>query len=102
MIASIDIENAHIGKVITLKLPIIEHIEKKLIKFDISHLSNEELELLNLAISEKKELEYTDIEMFFIENDPIPYFGPDYNFFVKDNQMVGYYNRELHPRKGTK
>lgn len=102
MLASVDIENSHTGKLITLKLPVIEHIENKLIRFDVSGLSKEDIELLNLAISERKELEYTDIEMFFIEDDSIPYFGPDYNFFVKDSQLVGYYNRELHPRKGAK
>ena len=100
MIASIDVEDAHTGKVLTLKLPIIEHIENKLIKFDIRSLSKENLELLDLAISEKKDFEYTDIEMIFIDDDPIPYFGTDYNFFIKDNQMFGYYNRELHPRNG--
>ena len=82
IIAHVDIENSRTQKVITLDLPIIEHIENKLIKFDISKLTEQGLSILNIAISERKELSYSDIEMFFIDNDEVPYFGPDYNFFV--------------------
>lgn len=102
MIAHVDIENAHTGKVITYDLPVLDHIEDKYIKIDISSLTNQELEILELAISSKKELEYTDVEMFFIDDETVPNFGPDYDFFIKDNQLVGYCNRDLHPRRVVK
>lgn len=95
MIAKVDIENAKTQKVITLTLPIVEHIENKIIKFDINKLSNKELKMLTLAISEKEELSYTDIEMFYIDEDELPYFGPDYNFYIKDETLVGIYNRDI-------
>lgn len=98
MIAKIDVENAKTGNVITLELPIVEHIENRIIKFDISKLSNSELAVLTLAISEKEELSYTDIEMFYIDDDELPYFGPDYNFYIKDETLVGIYNRDIYKR----
>lgn len=98
MIGHIDIENAHTKKVITLDLPILEHIENRIIKFDLKDLSKDTLDLLLLAISEKKELNYTDIELFYLDEDDIPYFGPDYNFYIKDETLIGYYNRELYTR----
>ncbi len=101
MKASIDIENAMTGEVNTIELNINEYIEDKIIKFDISKLSIQEIELLKYAISNKKENDYIDIEMFFIDNSNIPEFGPDYDFYIKDDELVGVYNREIYVRKGV-
>ena len=99
MKASIDIENSRTQEVKTIEVNVIEHIENKIIKFDIKDLTKEELDILTLAISETKETSYTDIEMFFIDNDEIPYFGPDYNFYIKDNQLIGIYNKDFYSKK---
>jgi len=91
MKASIDIENSKTKKVISLKLNIIEYYEDKKIVFDISNLNNNEIIILKDAISKDKE--YTDIEMFFIDNSNIPEFGPDYNFYINDSNLIGIYNK---------
>ena len=96
--AYIDIENSHTKKVITLEVPIIEHIKNKIIKSDISNLSKEQTSLLENAISELPELSYTDIELFFIDTDNTPNFGPDYDFYIKDNILIGIYNRNIYQR----
>ena len=96
--AYIDIENSHTKRVITLEVPIHEHIKNKIIKFDISNLSKEQIIILENAISELPELSYTDIELFFINNDNIPNFGPDYDFYIKDNILIGIYNRNIYQR----
>lgn len=98
MKVSIDIENSKTQDVKTIEVNIIEHIENKIIKFDIKDLTKEKLDMLTLAISETKETSYTDIEMFFIDNDEIPYFGPDYNFYIKDNQLIGIYNKDFYSK----
>lgn len=100
MKAYINIENAHTKKVKTVELPIIELIEDKIIKFDISHLKEENKKMLVDAISELPELSYTDIELFFIDGKNVPNFGPDYDFYIKDNTLVGIYNRNIYPRGG--
>ena len=89
MIGYIDIENSKTKNVITYDLKIIDYVKNRYIKFDISNLNKKELEVLNLAISNKKEYEYTDIEMFFIDDSDIPEFGPDYDFYIKDNILIG-------------
>ena len=97
--AYIDIENSHTKKVITLEVPIIEHIKNKIIKFNISNLSKKQIILLENAISELPELSYTDIELFYIDNNNnIPNFGPDYDFYIKDNLLIGIYNRNIYQR----
>lgn len=102
MKAYVDIENSHTHKVKTIELPVLEFMEDKIIKFDISTINDEEIKILVDAISELPELRFTDIEMFFIDDDNIPNFGPDYNFYIKDNTLVGIYNREIYLRKGGK
>ena len=99
MIGHIDIENSKTKKVITLDLNITEYIKNKIIKFDIKSLSEEKIDILSKAISELKEYSYTDIEMFFIDDNNKPNFGPDYNFYIKDNLLVGIYNRNIYIRK---
>ena len=54
------------------------------------------------AISELPELGFTDIEMFYIDDESVPNFGPDYDFYIKDNTLVGIYNREIYLRRGGK
>ena len=91
MKASIDIENSKLKDVVTFELKVIEYIENKIIKFDISNLNTNNLEILKKAISNDLKYNYTDIEMFFINNSDIPEFGPDYDFYIKDNKLIGIY-----------
>lgn len=102
MKAYINIENSHTRKIKMIELPIIEFIENKIIKFDINSLTKEERKMLVDAISELPELEFTDIEMFFINKENKPNFGPDYDFYIKDNTLVGIYNREIYLRNEIK
>ena len=101
MIAKLDIENAKTQEVKTLVLQVTELIEDAIIKFDVSNLTEKEMEMLKLAISENKNTNYTDVELFYIDDDEIPYFGPDYNFYIKDDSLVGIYNRNIYKRKGA-
>lgn len=102
MKACINIENSHTREVKTIELPIIEFIEHKIIKFDINSLNEEEMKMLIDAISELPDLTYTNIEMFFIDKENVPNFGPDYDFYIKDNTLVGFYNRYIYIRNGKK
>jgi hypothetical protein len=85
-IAHIDIENSKTKIVDTLDLEIIE-INKPDILFDISKLNESDLDKLKKAID--KNLFYTDIELFYIDDSSIPYFGPDFIFEIKDNKLIG-------------
>ena len=102
MKAYVDVENSHTREVKTIELPVLEFIEDKIIKFDISSINDEENKMFVDAISELTALGFTAIEMFFIDDDNVPNFGPDYNFYLKDNTLVGIYNREIYLRKGVK
>jgi len=102
MKAYIDIENAHTQDVVTYECPVLEFDEKGKIKFDISHLNDSEVKTLMLAISEEPELSYIDIEMFFIDNDEVPYFGPDYDFNIVNSILIGKYNKEKNNESGWK
>ena len=81
-IAYIDIENSRTKKVDTVKTNILETNGMDF-KFDISSLTNEEKKLLSDAIN--KELTYTDIELFYVNDSNIPYFGPDYDFEINND-----------------
>ena len=83
-IAYVDVENANTKKVDTLQLKIIENNNENFI-FDIASLTEEELQKLINAIN--KNLFYTDIEMFYIDDSSIPYFGPDYDFDIEDDKL---------------
>jgi len=102
MKAYIDVENAHTQDVVTYECPVLEFNETGEIKFDISSLTDSEVKKLMLAISEEPTLNYIDIEMFYIDDDEVPYFGPDYDFDIVDSVLTGKYNREIYPRKGGK
>lgn len=86
MKAYLDIENSKTQKVATIFLPVLEFKENELIIFDISKVNNKEKKLILDAIN--PELGYTDIEMFFIDDDDVPYFGPDYDFSISDNRLI--------------
>lgn len=86
MKAYLDIENSRTQKVITICVNIIKYKVDNEIIFDISPLNNKELKLLENAINEK--LTYTDIEMFFIDNNKTPDFGPDYSYKIIDNKLI--------------
>lgn len=98
MKAYVDVENSHTREVKTIELSVLEFIDNKIIKFDISSINDEENKMLVDAISELPELGFTDIEMFFIGDDNVPNFGPDYDFYIKDNTLVGIYNRDIYLR----
>jgi len=102
MKAYINVENSHTREVKTIELPVIEFIENKIIKFDINSINEEKKKMLIDAISELPELEFTNIEMFFIGKKNAPNFGPDYEFYIKDNTLVAIYNRHIYLRKGGK
>ena len=86
MKAYLDIENSKTQKVITICVDVLKYELDKEIIFDIAHLNNKELKLLEDAIDEK--LTHTDIEMFFIDNNKTPIFGPDYTYKLIDNKMI--------------
>ena len=89
MKAYLDIENSKTQEVITILLPVLEFKENELIIFDISKVNNKEKKLILDAIN--PELGYTDIEMLFIDDDNVPYFGPDYDYSISDNKLILYY-----------
>lgn len=86
MKANLDIENSKTQEVITILLPVLEFEENGHIIFDISKVNDKEKELILDAINPK--LAYTDIEMFFIDDDDVPYFGPDYDYSISDNKLI--------------
>lgn len=86
MKANLDIENSKTQEVITILLPVLEFEENGHIIFDISKVNDKEKELILDAIN--PELGYTDIEMFFIDDDDVPYFGPDYDYSISDNKLI--------------
>lgn len=96
MKANLDIENSKTQEVITILLPVLEFEENGHIIFEISKVNDKEKELILDAIN--PELGYTDIEMFFIDDDDVPYFGPDYEYSISDNKLIlDYkYNKRKH------
>ena len=92
MRAFIDIENSKTGKVVTINTKVLQYNSKGECIFDISLISNDERELLINAINPL--LTYTDIEMFFIDNDNIPNFGPDFEYSLENNLLYAYYTRD--------
>ena len=91
MKVQIDIENSKTQIVQSIETMLISCEENNFI-FDISNITDYELSILKDAINSK--LKYTDIELFFIENNKYPYFGPDYNFEIKDEKLYCYYIRD--------
>ena len=86
MIAYIDIENAKTKKVTTLELDIIINDKNEFV-FEISKLNEKQLILLRDAINSDKK--HTDIELFYVDDDSKPFFGPDYIFNMDSNHLVG-------------
>ena len=93
MKAYIDIENSKTKKVDTITVTLLEYNNEGNVKFDISSLTDCELEILKDAIN--NELDHTDIEMFFTDIDNYPNFGPDYEFKINNNILVGMYIRNI-------
>ena len=97
MKAQIDIENSKTGLVDTINVKVIKCDKDNEIIFDISLLNDKELKLLKDAINQ--ELQYTDIELFFIGDSNIPEFGPDYNYELIENKLILKYikkNTKIH------
>ena len=67
MMAWIDVENAHTNDVITYKVPLIKFEDYKEVIFDISNLTNDDFDVLRIAIDTSKDTSYTDIELFYTE-----------------------------------
>lgn len=93
MKAYIDIENSKTKKVEQITVPLLEYNNEGTVKFDISLLSEYELDILKNAINQG--LEYTEIEMFFTDIDKYPNFGPDYEFKISGNILEGIYTRNI-------
>ena len=86
MIANIDIENEKTKKVKTIYVKVLKNENNKNLIFDISELNKEDLELLKNAIND--DMPYTDIELFFIDEETKPYFGPDYNWKIENYKLI--------------
>lgn len=93
MMANIDIENSQTKKVITLKVPVIEFKTHQYVKFDLAQLTKHEKILIEDALDVT--MPHTEIEMFFIDNkNNEPKFGPDYEFELSDDELIGIYTRD--------
>lgn len=86
MIASIDIENEKTKKVKTIYVKVLKNENNKNLIFDISELNKEDLELLKNAIDD--DMPFTDIELFFIDEETKPNFGPDYNWKIENYKLI--------------
>lgn len=87
MMVELNIENANTNSVESINVKEIYFDRKNESCFDISTLTNKELDKLVLAIDTTPETNYIDIEMFFIEHDPYPNFGSDYNYNIINNRL---------------
>lgn len=96
MNAYLDIENSKTNNVITIKLPILKYSKNNYIVLDISEINEEEYKLLEDATDPA--LGYTDIELFFIDGDPLPNFGPDYKCKIEDNKLTLRYKRNINKK----
>ena len=96
MNAYLDIENSKTNDVITIKLPILNYSKNDYIVLDIREINEEEYKLLEDATNPA--LGYTDIELFFIEGDPLPNFGPDYKCKIEDNKLILRYERNINKK----
>lgn len=86
MIASINIENEKTKKVKTIYVKVLKKENNKNLIFDISELNKKDLELLKNAIDD--DIPYTDIELFFIDEETKPNFGPDYNWKIENHKLI--------------
>lgn len=96
MNAYLDIENSKTNDVITIKLPILKYSKNDYIVLDIREINEEEYKLLEDATNPA--LGYTDIELFFIEGDPLPNFGPDYKCKIENNKLILRYERNINKK----
>ena len=96
MNAYLDIENSKTNDVITIKLPILKYSKNDYIVLDIREINEEEHKLLEDATNPA--LGYTDIELFFIDGDPLPNFGPDYKCKIEDNKLILRYERNINKK----
>lgn len=86
MKAYIDIENSRTKEVKTLQLSVLTYVEDNYIVLSMDDINESDYKLLIDAIDPK--LSYTDIEMFFIDDDPLPNFGPDYTYALEDDKII--------------
>ena len=99
MVAYIDVENTNLRSVQTIEVDIKSFDdETDNIILDLSKLNDEDYKTIEDAIN--PEIDYLDIELFMIENENIPYFGPDYEFFLsKQKKELKGVNVRLQNRK---
>lgn len=88
MKAYLDIENSRTKEVKTIVLPVIKCDLRNKVILDLKGLSDSELDILRKAVSLDKKYSYTDIELFFIDNDEKPNFGPDYDIIIDGSTLV--------------
>lgn len=99
-IARIDIENSKTQKVIIFEVPVLKYERMQEIIFDISKLNKQDLKLLIDAINPTMKMNYTDIEMFYLDSMPdTPIFGPDFVYKIEDEKLIAKYIRGLPSNK---
>ena len=91
-IAHVDIENAKTKLIETYDLNILENDGKDSV-FDISTLNDQELKKIKDAIN--VELFYTDIELFYIDDSSVPYFGTDYKYEIKNGKLYAFLKEKM-------
>jgi len=95
-IAWIDIENSKTQKVITFEVPVLKYERTQETIFDISKLNEQDVKLLIDAINPTMKMNYTDIEMFYLDSMPrTPIFGPDFVYKIEDKKLIAKYIRGL-------
>ena len=88
MKAYLDIENSKTKQVTTIEVPIVSCDLEKQVVFDIKNIGEQDFNLILNAINPSKEYAYTDIELFFIDGDNTPNFGPDYLATINGNYLI--------------
>lgn len=93
MKAYLDIENSKTNQVITVEVPVVTYDLQKQVVFDIKNIGEQDFNLILNAINPSKEYAYTDIELFFIDGDNTPNFGPDYLATINGNYLILNYQK---------
>lgn len=84
-IAHVDIENAKTKLVETYDLNILENDGKDLV-FDISTLNDQQLKKIKDAIN---------VELFYIDDSSVPYFGTDYKYEIKNDKLYAVLKKKM-------
>ena len=101
MKAYLDIENSKTKQVTTVEVPVVSCDLWKRVIFDIKDINNQDMNLILNAINTSKEYAYTDIELFFIDKDNTPIFGPDYLATINGNYLILDYQKHDNVNKNV-